>query len=252
MNYEAIYNSLIEKRKSEPSQGYTENHHIIMKSMGGPNDKDNLVTLTGREHWIAHLLLFKIHRNKQTAHACQMMAMNSEERGNPRIANSRMYEAARKACLKYWKAEGKKRVGKANGSYGTIWICNVELRQNKKIPKNSIIPKGWTKGRSKWNVNICKRCKNLCDAQYIHSSVCDKCKNHLNTHLKNMNRINRKKEAESLWKDFSNGDFKSITQFAEFTNHSQQVISMWFREFIPEYRDNSLRCRRFTSKKIQS
>ena len=38
---------------------YTEKHHIIPKSMGGLDTKENLVVLTAREHYIAHLLLTK-------------------------------------------------------------------------------------------------------------------------------------------------------------------------------------------------
>lgn len=36
---------------------YTEKHHIIPKALGGSNDIKNLVTLTAREHYVAHLLL---------------------------------------------------------------------------------------------------------------------------------------------------------------------------------------------------
>lgn len=37
--------------------------------------------------------------------------------------------------------------GKGNSQYGTIWICNLELRENKKIKFNEQIPEGWVKGR---------------------------------------------------------------------------------------------------------
>jgi hypothetical protein len=39
---------------------YREKHHIIPKSLGGNNSKDNLVSLTAREHFICHLLLPKM------------------------------------------------------------------------------------------------------------------------------------------------------------------------------------------------
>ncbi len=39
-----------------------------------------------------------------------------------------------------------KKLGEKNGSYGTMWITNGE--ENKKIPKNNIIPEGWKKGRT--------------------------------------------------------------------------------------------------------
>lgn len=43
---------------------YTEKHHIIPRSMGGLDTKENLVVLTAREHYIAHLLLTKCVEKK--------------------------------------------------------------------------------------------------------------------------------------------------------------------------------------------
>ena len=37
--------------------GYTEKHHIIPRSMGGSDEPSNLTVLTGREHFLAHMLL---------------------------------------------------------------------------------------------------------------------------------------------------------------------------------------------------
>jgi hypothetical protein len=39
---------------------YTEQHHIVPRSFGGSDDISNLVKLTAREHYVAHLLLWKI------------------------------------------------------------------------------------------------------------------------------------------------------------------------------------------------
>jgi hypothetical protein len=59
MNYTKLYKKLIHKAKERDMvDGYTEIHHIIPKSEGGSNDKDNLVVLTGREHFIAHKILW--------------------------------------------------------------------------------------------------------------------------------------------------------------------------------------------------
>lgn len=38
-----------------------ETHHIIMRSLGGSNDKSNLVNLTLREHYFMHELLVKVY-----------------------------------------------------------------------------------------------------------------------------------------------------------------------------------------------
>ena len=50
--------------------GYTERHHIIPKSLGGGNNKENLVNLTAREHFICHWLLTKM--TAETKHQYQM------------------------------------------------------------------------------------------------------------------------------------------------------------------------------------
>lgn len=39
---------------------YLEKHHIIPKSLGGSNDKSNLVKLTAKEHFLCHRLLTKM------------------------------------------------------------------------------------------------------------------------------------------------------------------------------------------------
>ena len=58
--YTTWYNSLIERAVNRTLAGYTETHHIIPKSLGGQDSKENLVILTAREHFICHLLLTKM------------------------------------------------------------------------------------------------------------------------------------------------------------------------------------------------
>lgn len=71
--YYKLYKSIIEKAKQRPYYkkslrkiNYVENHHIIPKSLGGLDFKENLIQLTAREHYIAHWLLpkFTIGKNK--------------------------------------------------------------------------------------------------------------------------------------------------------------------------------------------
>jgi hypothetical protein len=58
--YTHTYYKIIERSKSRIIPYYTEKHHIIPKSLGGSNKKDNLALLTAREHFICHLLLTKM------------------------------------------------------------------------------------------------------------------------------------------------------------------------------------------------
>lgn len=75
MNYQRIYENLISTRKNRVSEDaiYYERHHIIMRSMGGSNDPENIVKLTAREHFLAHWLLWRIHRNREAAYAFKLM-----------------------------------------------------------------------------------------------------------------------------------------------------------------------------------
>lgn len=60
--YLKIYVSLIEKakaRKADETVLY-EIHHIMPRSLGGQDCNENLVNLTLREHFVAHLILVKL------------------------------------------------------------------------------------------------------------------------------------------------------------------------------------------------
>ena len=229
MNYKHIYDVLIQKRQHEPATGYTENHHILMRSMGGTDDKDNLVQLTGREHWIAHLLLHKIHKNSKTVYACHMMAMRCEERGIPQIKTSRAYEHIRKEHAKIVSTNMKKaQSGKNNSQYGTMWICNIDLKINKKIPKDSDIPEGWVKGTNKW-----KRKKCSCgDLIFTKSKMCEKCrKEHQEKTIKK-----KTEDAYAVYTDFI-GKNTTLQDYAnKYFTSSYVALHLMFKRCIKEYK----------------
>jgi len=67
--YSVWYFNIINKAKlrnwtKKTATTYVENHHIIPKSLGGGNDKSNLVFLTAKEHYICHLLLIRFTKGK--------------------------------------------------------------------------------------------------------------------------------------------------------------------------------------------
>jgi ssDNA-binding Zn-finger/Zn-ribbon topoisomerase 1 len=93
MNYQRIYNLLVEKAQNRTTlDGYKESHHIIPRGLGGSNDSSNLVDFTAREHFIAHLLLAKIYGGGMW-HAAHMMS-------NMKRYTNRKYETARKEHAK--------------------------------------------------------------------------------------------------------------------------------------------------------
>jgi len=144
MNYKLHYDKLIERAKSRKLQGYKESHHIVPKCMNGTDDKDNLVNLTAREHFIAHILLVKIYpEEKGLINAVNMMCRGQDER---KIHN-RMYGWLKERFSKRMSEISK---GKSNSQFGTIWISNLDLKISKKIFKDDKIPDGWVKGRNVW------------------------------------------------------------------------------------------------------
>lgn len=92
MEYSRVYEALIEHAQNHPSDGYTEKHHIIPRCLGGSNDPQNIVRLTARQHFIAHLLLAKIYGGK-LAHAAFRMS-NMRRYGNRQHAWMREKNAA--------------------------------------------------------------------------------------------------------------------------------------------------------------
>lgn len=53
--YTQCYYRIVDNRKANPLTGYSEKHHIIPKSLGGNNKKENLVSLTAREHFVTNI-----------------------------------------------------------------------------------------------------------------------------------------------------------------------------------------------------
>lgn len=64
--YKKIYITLITNiiDRKLPTDTVYENHHILPKSMTGSNDKNNMIRLTLREHFICHHLLTKFTKGK--------------------------------------------------------------------------------------------------------------------------------------------------------------------------------------------
>lgn len=91
MNYDSIYTSIIQNRKSNPFIGYTELHHILPKCLFPEynNLKEhswNGVRLTAREHFICHQILIKLYPNNYgLIHAAHMMS-NSKRYGSKKYS----------------------------------------------------------------------------------------------------------------------------------------------------------------------
>lgn len=110
MNYQKIYDQIVERAKSRIMDGYMERHHIVPRSLGGSDDITNLVSLTAREHYLCHWLLAKYTNNKKMWLAFSMMSVYSDK--HQRIKNGRMFERSRIARSYAMSAEGNPMFGK--------------------------------------------------------------------------------------------------------------------------------------------
>ncbi len=175
MNYKRIHDEIIANRKNSPVEkvrgsGTSETHHIVPRSLGGSDDKENLIELLSREHFLVHYCLWKMQPEDSVARKKMVKAFTlmkaAPTDGAPRYLNSRLYAAAQ---VEKSKAMSEAQSNEKNSQFGTKWIfcydpkdpTNMEKREEKKLPKESEIPVGWQLGRKMTEIRICKNPK--CD-----------------------------------------------------------------------------------------
>jgi len=138
MNYQEIYNSIVTRAKNRNLVGYSEKHHVIPRCLGGTNDKSNIVSLTGKEHYLVHLLLIYIYpEEKKLIYAFWMM----RNRIKTNITSVKMYEEARK----FVATEMRKNVGTteaitkmAKSKLGkTPWLNKTHTNESRKKQSES-------------------------------------------------------------------------------------------------------------------
>ncbi len=104
MDYKKAYDTMIARAKNRELLGYSETHHILPRSLGGTDDKSNLVKLTGREHLVAHLLLVKMQPIGSKARRSMVFAVLLMTAYC--TINSHTYEKLRKELAEAMKGEG--------------------------------------------------------------------------------------------------------------------------------------------------
>lgn len=152
MNYKSIYENFINKRKNNTKSKGTQSHHILPRSMGGSNDLENLVNLTVREHYHAHLLLWKIHRNREMSCAINMMFCGNKIKSS-RISSIALAEFYSKYAFKIIDDTGNR----ISIALGMVTAKNVNTNEscvvttNEFYDNNSLV--GITKGNKYNGVN---------------------------------------------------------------------------------------------------
>jgi hypothetical protein len=148
MNYKLIYDTIIERRRETPlAAGYSENHHILPKSLGGTAAKENMVRLTAKEHFVCHRLLVKIYQSDpvtfhKMVHAFMMMLRVVSD-NQQRFISSASYAQLKLAFVEARKIGSS---GEKNSNYGNQWICNTETGEVLRLKTTTPIPQGWVKG----------------------------------------------------------------------------------------------------------
>lgn len=142
--YTRHYWKLINSRKNRTIDVYTEKHHIIPRSLGGNNSKDNLISLTPREHFVAHLLLSKMFAGQEKYkmyYAFNMILVKSKD--NQRyIPTSRFYDRARQLVGETSSVLNKGRVPWNKGIARTQEVKDAVSKANTgKEPWNRGIPR---------------------------------------------------------------------------------------------------------------
>jgi hypothetical protein len=157
--YRIIENAQIQNRRKYKGD-YFEKHHIIPKSIGGTNEKLNLVLLTFREHFVCHRLLVKMTEGMNKTK--MNFALYSMCRRKMKKHSSRQYELAKiafKDAMKHHKMsdETRAKISRASSNMpkkslekrsikmkSYIWVTNG--LEDKRVIKTDI-PENFYPGR---------------------------------------------------------------------------------------------------------
>jgi len=98
--YAAKYKKFIQSRRLRELPAICERHHIVPRSIGGTDDPENIISLSPREHYLAHLLLY--HSNPDNVKFAQAMSamIYGNKKVNKRELTSRQYEKTRSIITK--------------------------------------------------------------------------------------------------------------------------------------------------------
>jgi len=126
---------------------YTEKHHIIPKSLGGTNATANLTMLTGREHFICHILLTKMTtgvKKYKMIHAA--IGMKRSRKYQIRYINSRLYEQIKKEFAEISRERNKGKTISAETRAKMSAAAKGKLKTEETRAKMSAAAKGKSKG----------------------------------------------------------------------------------------------------------
>ena len=143
--YKSWHDAIINKALNRKIKGYSEKHHILPKSLGGLNNKDNIVKLTAKEHFIVHMLLCKFTKGNayyKMLYAfksmCQLINNNHKRdyKITSRIAEKLKLEAEKNNPV--YRNDVKAKISKANKGRIRSKETRKQMSKSKKGNKNAL------------------------------------------------------------------------------------------------------------------
>lgn len=109
LTYKEFIDNILQTRgRFNCGDEYHERHHILPKSCGGTSDKENLIDLFAKEHFIAHKLLAEENpHNEKLVCAYAIMAFATNDKEKRYKLSPDEYEQARKALSESRKEKFK-------------------------------------------------------------------------------------------------------------------------------------------------
>lgn len=182
MNYQKIYNQIIKRAQNRVLEGYGENHHILPRCLNGSDDKENIVRLTAREHFLCHWLLARIHpENYKIQYAFYAMCNQKAQNQERLISSSRIFSEARESFSKlsslYWADEKNRTLKSVATKKSWTLERREELRErnSKRIrtKESNLKTSNSLKGRIQSEET---RIKRIASMQLLPKVTCEICK----------------------------------------------------------------------------
>lgn len=169
--YLTIYFKIVDRSKNRIIDGPIEEHHIIPKCLGGSNKKENLASLTPKEHFICHKLLIKITIGvvkRKMCYALWRMCHNSK--AHHRHISSNQYEHARKMFIESRKGhkhtkESREKQSKSTKGIPRPWAKDAISKHHAMIKSGQKINhsiKRWKVTDPNGNTHIIDNLKSFC------------------------------------------------------------------------------------------